>query len=110
MADYPALLIDQSGFKEIWQDEVLLSRSRAGGVRGRLLSTGRKLEWDVPHRFLTAAEKDAFEAFYDANRALVFNFTPLTTPYEAKFGDPLGLDWRPEEEDRWSVTVRILEA
>lgn len=98
MATYPDLGFEEGSIED-WADPLLLSTSRGGGTKGRRLQAGKKRLFRVLH-VLTAAERATLEAFYDANRAVSFDFAWNGVTYSVIFADKQGLSWRPKDEPR----------
>ena len=77
MANYPTLVVSELSERAV--DDILMSRARSGGPKARRLFTGKKREFKVSHKDLTAAQRTTLESFFDTNRALTFNFTHPST-------------------------------
>lgn len=109
MADYPTTLPIDRSTTEMWADTRLVSRSRSGAVKARLLAGSKKRVFEVRHRYLSATLRDSLETFYDANRNVSFNFAILGDTYTVIFGDKDGLKFEPAGGNQWSTTVTLLE-
>ena len=110
MADYPVTKIDKDGSKETWLDPFLESRARDGSVKGRRLASGRRRVFNVSHRFMTDAERDALESHYDAHRTVAFNLLwPADgVTYSVIYGGS-ELDFAPLKGGQWSTVVKLLQ-
>lgn len=73
MADFPTLPTIARGTSERWRDPKIVSLTRANSVKARMTSTGRKLDLSL-HLWLKGAAYETLRAFYDANRAITFNY------------------------------------
>lgn len=112
MADFPSTLVQGRESREIWIDPVLVSRARGGGFKGRLLQSAKKRGFEVVLPRLTAAQKATLESFYDANRALTFNFAwndAPSTVYVVAFATRDGLTFTRSMPLHWDATVLLEE-
>lgn len=73
MADYPSLSISMNSAATPISG-VVTDRGADGTLRGQILHAV-KLEFNVIHSYLTAAEVTTLKDFYAANRGVSFNFT-----------------------------------
>lgn len=112
MAAYPSSLPQATSSREEWVDPLLVSYSRAGGVKARRLQGAKKRVFVVEHKFLTNTQKTTLETFYDTNRAITLTFAwndvPGTT-YTVVFADEPGLSFSREPGNYWNVTVKLAE-
>lgn len=110
MADYPSTLGQEVKSREPWRDPIVASYSRSGAFKGQRLQPAKKRVFVVEHRQLTAAEKAAFETFYNANRDVTFNFWWADAPgtvYVCAFAGEL--EWVRSKPTLWDVTVPLVE-
>lgn len=77
------------GSLENQADDRSISRTRSGGVKMRLLFTGAKRVLPIQHKAINYTQKAALQAFYDANRNEVFQFTYDSVTYDVVFADSL---------------------
>lgn len=111
MADYPSIEIDTQGSKESWMDQRLVTRTRAGGPKVRLLGEAKKRAFMISHRGIADSDKATLEAFYDANRdSDGFNLTWFGIVYTVIFGDEKGIDFTPLSGSQWDAALTLLEA
>lgn len=85
MADYPRYwILDSSDMTPV--DGYESRRATNGALKVRKLSAGEKIEFTIDH-LLTQTEKDAYEAFFQANKLLdVTLYWPrAAAPYTVRF-------------------------
>jgi hypothetical protein len=97
MADYPKYtILDSSDVTPI--DGYEQRRASNGDLKVRKLSTGEKREFTIDH-YLTKAERDTYEAFFQANKLLNVTLywpgeaSPATVRFVAapKYSGPSGM-------------------
>lgn len=112
MADYPTLP-QYTGSSEKNVDPLIISRSRSGAVKARMLQGSVKREFKVMHVRLTAAEKSTLDTFlFVTKRGIPFTFAWNHEPgtvYTVVLAAPNGLEWV-SVGPYWSVTVPLAEA
>lgn len=112
MAAYPSSLPQAASSREEWVDPLLVSYTRAGGVKARRLQSAKKRVFYVDHKFLTDAQKTTLESFYDSNRTVSLTFAwndvPGTT-YSVVFADEPGLSFTRVAGNYYDVTVKLAE-
>lgn len=108
MADFPLIALESLQSKERWRDPILKSYARSGAFKGRRLQAVKKKSFPVVLPKITTADKATLEAFYDANRANVFNFWWADIPatvFSVIFADEL--DFARSTPILWDVTILL---
>ena len=112
MPSYPSSLPQAADSTEEWSDPLLVSYSRAGGVKARRLQGAKKRIFTVRHELLTPAQVASLETFYDANRTAAFDFAwndSQASTFSVVFADNQGLQFSRRAGNYYAVTVRLAE-
>lgn len=108
MATYPTLPT-KSGSDPKPVPTIEIDRAEDGTARARSYGSD-KVEIQVVHPYLTAAEKTILVDFYMANRLIEFDYVSLSdgSTYACLFDGPIA--WQRDSRERHTATVKMVEA
>jgi hypothetical protein len=110
MATFPALP-QETQTKVTPALGVKISAMGNGAVRGRASQSGLVYALTAVYDQLTLTQRDTVNAFYEANKTIVFSWKALesnTTYTRCRFAEQSAIAWAPRPGRKFQLTVRML--
>lgn len=109
MATFPALP-QEPATKLTPSSGVALGVMGNGKVRGRAKQSGLVYAITAVYDYVTLAQRETIEAFYEANKTIAFSWKALesnTTFTRCRFIEQNALTWLPRPARKFQLTVRM---